>query len=66
MQNACAINAKQWLHIDQQKKEEASLLGRVVCAVHATSGSEKIWGDSGKLPEILENLQASFIAHMWP
>jgi hypothetical protein len=32
----------------------------------ATSGSEKIWGDSGGLPEILENLKAFFMAHMWP
>jgi hypothetical protein len=30
----------------------------------ATPGSEKIWGDSSELPEILENLKASFMAHM--
>lgn len=31
MKNSLPINAKQWLHIDQHKKEEVSLLGRVVC-----------------------------------
>ena len=77
------------LGFDQQKKEEASLLGRIVHLVHlrdtrvsrgwccppdvlqkrerntVTSGSEKNWGGSGKLPEILEKLKVSFMAHMW-